>query len=51
MTEVFDLLKNVILVNLKIVFAKTGNKRIATVENGCAQDNEIGVDSERIVVA
>jgi len=33
MAENFDLLKNVILIDLKIFFVESGNKRIVTVKD------------------
>jgi hypothetical protein len=41
MAEVFDRLKNVIFVYLKICFIESGNKRIVVVHHCSVQDNQI----------
>jgi len=50
MAEICDLLKNMIFIDLKIFFIKSGNKRIVTVHDCRAQDNQICIDFESVVV-
>ncbi len=39
MTEIFDLLKHSVLVNLKVVLAESGNRSAFVVLHGCVQDD------------
>ena len=49
-SEVLDLLQYAVLINMKIVFAKSGNERVMVVKNGCAQNYDIGIKFESIFV-
>jgi hypothetical protein len=51
MAEVFDLLKSVILIYLKIVFCQSGNQRIVMVHNGRAQNYKICIYPDCVVIA
>ena len=49
--EVPDLLEHSILIDPKIVFAEPGNKRVAAVQNGCAQNHYVGIQLEGVFAA